>query len=690
MHATVVRAYAEGWRVKSMASDHVTVQRVPYIVCRATARHTDGVKLLADCVSLHSLRPLLDPPLDDVWVLVDAHSGSVMGAAKLMRIRNMYALTRNVDEMSAYDPHGSTCYIRLIVASKEGGHLRDAIVHMARADLSVNHICGVTRCSHRYNKLVDTYASYALSTRDPHVAFHVAGGAIIRSLLPAYRPDDHINEGCGILISYNAHTFAHDDQIVNRLHAMLNVLAPGVDKYTPLGDALTSSELTYYAADVTRRFAPVDHCAIAALDVHTLALHLSQVVGEDAVLITWGTVRHEGRNLPLCTHARITHCAEMSSRGGDITQMTPSALLEAFGPTLGRTFMPRHLPTPLECVRILPDVQKLTCLVHIQLHGEALVEVASEISHALSLRVFEVSDAPNLSELPALLNPSLCFVSIVGTACARVPELNRSVQRLRVKDNRMARVPSLHAYDLHTFEWNEKCVSPSEDEYARLECDSKHHRVRLIRDVGIGENDKEGGGKDLVVVFLGAVGCFGYWSNVVGIFANMRHRIDILVVTDPLGVDSMYLNDTRNSVRPEFYRTLVAAYSSAYERTIGIGISMGFFGVLACESCLTHVLLFNPSTPDMMRRFRDLTDDSGRAAIDAVASTRRVTWHYGRASVSDVMMTVPFQKNPNIKWVVHDTDSHSIAKWLHMRQEFIPAVEAAAYDARPANSCGQK
>jgi hypothetical protein len=103
-----------------------------------------------------------------------------------------------------------------------GTKLRDFVKLVAELDPSITDIVAMTRCSSTCEE--STYNSYIFSNLDPTLNFHTRSGAKIIQAVANYRPDDHLNHGHAVLISYREKTFeqdilhdaANDAVIINR------------------------------------------------------------------------------------------------------------------------------------------------------------------------------------------------------------------------------------------------------------------------------------------------------------------------------------------------------------------------------------------------------------------------------------------------------------------------------------------
>ena len=90
--------------------------------------------------------------------------------------------------------------VSLPSAGSLGGVLRSFVLRQAQL-VGVQSVCGVTRCR-EWTLGTETYADYVEKGSDRGLRFHLNAGARMRGLVAGYRPEDHANEGFGVLIEY--------------------------------------------------------------------------------------------------------------------------------------------------------------------------------------------------------------------------------------------------------------------------------------------------------------------------------------------------------------------------------------------------------------------------------------------------------------------------------------------------------
>ncbi|OLP20306.1 hypothetical protein BST81_00780 [Leptolyngbya sp. 'hensonii'] len=92
-----------------------------------------------------------------------------------------------------------------------GEQLRDFMVQLCALRGGIERLVGVTRCKNYADHQEMSIANYIEQRNewgqrlDPILRFHEEGGAILRELLPHFRPEDIENQGAGILIEYDLH-----------------------------------------------------------------------------------------------------------------------------------------------------------------------------------------------------------------------------------------------------------------------------------------------------------------------------------------------------------------------------------------------------------------------------------------------------------------------------------------------------
>ena len=94
--------------------------------------------------------------------------------------------------------------------------LRSHALEAGRADPSVTRVVAMTRCSGysdaaEFSSTTDSVSAleayghyvHASPCLDPTLFFHLSGGAQLLQVVHAYRPEDHANLGCAVLIAYD-------------------------------------------------------------------------------------------------------------------------------------------------------------------------------------------------------------------------------------------------------------------------------------------------------------------------------------------------------------------------------------------------------------------------------------------------------------------------------------------------------
>ena len=188
--------------------------------------------------------------------------------------------------------------------------LRDVAIGIAYLGQSSSlfEAIALTRCSS--TKMVgESYQSYVYSGNDPTIQFHLRSGAQIVSIVDQYRPEDFLNIGNAVLVSYKPHTIKDInkkrstvkqvglDDILNTLNSVVKV--DKMDPSTPdkpfmdFGlDSLQLMELrssleaiTGLSLSTTALFDyPTPKRLLASIDVSSVN-HLSDIVQKDETTI---------------------------------------------------------------------------------------------------------------------------------------------------------------------------------------------------------------------------------------------------------------------------------------------------------------------------------------------------------------------------------------------------------------------
>ncbi|RYH27466.1 hypothetical protein EON65_13305, partial [archaeon] len=134
----------------------------------------------------------------------------IVGVMYTQRIpgKNSLELTQFRNQHELHTNNGSTLQLLGVAVLPEFGalqvsqSLRDFVVRLACLDDSIAHVVAMTRCSVK-SPDESTYFMNVARVADPTLQFHVQGGAEILKVVRNYRPEDRVNYGHAVLISYN-------------------------------------------------------------------------------------------------------------------------------------------------------------------------------------------------------------------------------------------------------------------------------------------------------------------------------------------------------------------------------------------------------------------------------------------------------------------------------------------------------
>jgi acyl transferase domain-containing protein/aryl carrier-like protein/SAM-dependent methyltransferase len=141
-------------------------------------------------------------------------NGTVLAAIYSQRIASAESLegrtAANVHEL--HDPSGSIVQLLAINVDPEAQNLRlgdqflELVLHRCSLMEGVDRVVGVTLCKRYDPKHGRPFAQYVRlqgAEQDPVLAFHQAHGACVVKPVAGYRPEDQVNEGYGVLVSYD-------------------------------------------------------------------------------------------------------------------------------------------------------------------------------------------------------------------------------------------------------------------------------------------------------------------------------------------------------------------------------------------------------------------------------------------------------------------------------------------------------
>jgi ribosomal protein S18 acetylase RimI-like enzyme len=141
-------------------------------------------------------------------------NGRVLAAIYSQRIASAESLegrtAGNVHEL--HDPSGSIIQLLAINVDPEAQNLRlgdqflELVLHRCSLMEGVDRVVGVTLCKRydpKYGRPFAQYVRLQGAEQDPVLAFHQAHGACVVKPVAGYRPEDQVNQGYGVLVSYD-------------------------------------------------------------------------------------------------------------------------------------------------------------------------------------------------------------------------------------------------------------------------------------------------------------------------------------------------------------------------------------------------------------------------------------------------------------------------------------------------------
>jgi acyl transferase domain-containing protein/ribosomal protein S18 acetylase RimI-like enzyme len=151
-----------------------------------------------------------------VFLMTDRATGEIVGALSTQRISSVEVLQNsqaaNLSELA--DPEGRFLQLLALNVTPErqeqgiGELLLQFVKAYANLSDQYDEIVGITRCRSANEESFEEYCRYVSlcndSSRpiDPILRFHHEQGASIGEIIQGFRPNDHSNFGCGILIRY--------------------------------------------------------------------------------------------------------------------------------------------------------------------------------------------------------------------------------------------------------------------------------------------------------------------------------------------------------------------------------------------------------------------------------------------------------------------------------------------------------
>lgn len=152
-------------------------------------------------------------------LVIESQEG-IEGVVYTQRIKEIEPLyhIQSTELHTLFDPKGIIFQLIAIFIKTEkqnsnmGGQLLEFVLHKATVTPHVTHVVGLTRCVNYPGSKVISMEDYLKQRNaegelvDPVPRMHVQHGAVIKGLVPNYRPKDKENEGYGILIDYTLET----------------------------------------------------------------------------------------------------------------------------------------------------------------------------------------------------------------------------------------------------------------------------------------------------------------------------------------------------------------------------------------------------------------------------------------------------------------------------------------------------
>ncbi|KAG0164035.1 putative PKS/NRPS-like protein biosynthetic cluster, partial [Apophysomyces sp. BC1015] len=233
--------------------------------------------------------------------------GQIVAALYTQRIDSLEAL-RTVcyaELAQLHRPEGR--YVQLlglfVAPEVQGRGFSDALIDWMRVYAAtldgVDAVIGVTRCAnfmqHKTTCRFDRYIALRDELgqlKDPMLHFHTSHGAVVREVLPGFRPEDTDNEGAGILIEYalrSGEAIIAEAQIQQPIAERATMAADQIEPAvrSTVMQVLDSQRATAYGLQV-----PWMEMGLSSLELLELRLLLSTRMGEPLAatfLFSYGT-----------------------------------------------------------------------------------------------------------------------------------------------------------------------------------------------------------------------------------------------------------------------------------------------------------------------------------------------------------------------------------------------------------------
>ncbi|MCO5548464.1 hypothetical protein L7F22_001922 [Adiantum nelumboides] len=371
----------------------------------------------------------------------------------------------------------------------------------------------------------------------------------------------------------------------------------------------------------------------------------------------------------------------------------------------------QSLPTSLE---------RLSLLEKLSLQGNRLENLPTNLSGLSSLKELSIADN-ELLDLPDSIGGIECLqvLSLYGNRLARLPQSICSLKQLRslwLEGNPLDMLPEslLSASNLKAIGVDSNLALPTRS------FGQSHQRLQICRLAGTGLAASLGGyfklqsslgipAKVVVVAFASAPGVPN-WGGLLGrmraamLADNKAPAFDVLYVVDtrrswytetksgeewhpasPLGANPGCLSSAGSEVKEHakmgaYYQQELHEALKGYRRVLMVGDSMGASAGLLFSPLATSVIAMCPQvdmTESAIRpgRGRDWLDVFKQELLDAVmASSAHIEVHCGSWE-HDLYQTKLLPKN--VKLVVHNSDSHRLAKELDLQGTLLNIVRKA-------------
>ena len=233
--------------------------------------------------------------------------GCIVAALYTQRIASIDVLRtgRHRDLAHWHQPEGR--YVQLIglyvLPEMQGRGYSDALIELMLTYCmtleGVDAAVGVTRCAnfvqHKATCAVEDYVQRQNAQgqwMDPMLHFHTSHGAVIREVLPGFRPDDEDNDGTGVLIEY---VLRGESSVTAETGTSNRPSGPSMMTVDPIEPAVRNTVLQVLGArraSVYNEHVPLMEMGLSSLELLELRRLLSTRLGEalpSTFLFSYGT-----------------------------------------------------------------------------------------------------------------------------------------------------------------------------------------------------------------------------------------------------------------------------------------------------------------------------------------------------------------------------------------------------------------